>query len=296
MDKIDRTGCAICPRRCGGVWFCEAPETMSVARAALHFWEEPCISGEKGSGCVFFCGCNLRCVFCQNVSISQEIPACAKEMSPDELAEVFLHLEEAGANNINLVTAGPYVPLVAETIGLARQKGLKLPIVYNTSSYETVEALQMLDGKVDIYLPDFKLWSSALCAEYLRAPNYREVAVEAIREMVRQCAGDGPQFDENGLMKRGVIVRHMLMPGCVEEGKKILYHLSHQYGQRILYSLLSQYVPIEGVPKKIARRVTEREYEKLTDYAWELGLEDAFVQDLSAGDKGFIPPFDGTIL
>lgn len=288
--------CNLCPRSCNvdrdnSFGICQASNTVKVARAALHYWEEPCISGENGSGAVFFSGCPLHCVFCQNEEISHG--KVGKEITTEQLAEVFLNLQAQGANNINLVTGTHYIPAIVESVKLAREKGLKLPIIYNTSGYEKVESLKLLAGIVDVYLPDFKYMDKDLAAKYSHASDYPEVAKAAIEEMVRQCGQ--PQFDENGFIQKGVIVRQLLLPGHVKDAKEIISYLHGKYDNRIYVSMMSQYTPMAHIAEKypeLNRRVTKREYESYVSYALELGIENAFIQDRKVAKESFIPDFN----
>lgn len=295
MTKI----CTLCPRNCkvdrenGEKGICGQTNELKVARAALHFWEEPCISGTAGSGTVFFSGCGLHCVFCQNEAIANG--SVGKLISIERLTDIFLELEKQGANNINLVTPGHYIPQIKEALLLAKEKGMELPIVYNTSSYESVEALRSLEGLVDIYLPDFKYMSSGLAKKYSHAADYPKVAMAAIAEMVRQTGV--PAFDEegeNGLIKRGTIVRHLTLPGCMEDSKEILKYLYETYGNRIYISIMNQFTPLENVEKfpELNRKITEPEYEELIDYAIALGIEQGFMQEGETAEESFIPDFD----
>ena len=294
MGKV----CTLCPRNCGvdreigekGV--CGQTEELKVARAALHFWEEPCISGETGSGTVFFSGCSLHCVFCQNEQIANG--TVGKMITIDRLAEIFLELQQQGANNINLVTPGHFIPQIKEALLIAKERGLGLPVVYNTSSYESVEALRSLEGLVDIYLPDFKYMSNNLSEKYSHAPDYAKVAKAAIAEMVRQTGS--PLFDEageEGLMKRGTIVRHLMLPGCIEDSKAVLQYLYETYGERIYISIMNQFTPLENVTgyPELNRKVTDEEYEELIDFAIDLGIEQGFVQEGGTAEESFIPDF-----
>lgn len=251
------------------------PQDIFLARAALHMWEEPCISGKEGSGTVFFSGCSMKCVFCQNRDIA--IGDIGKKITVERLAEIFLELQQQGANNINLVTPTHYIPAIIEALRLAKGNGLVLPIVYNTSGYEKVESLRLLDGLVDIYLPDMKYYSAELSMRYSNAENYFEVASLALAEMVRQT---GAPLFEKDLMKRGVIVRHMILPGNTRDSKKILDYLLQTYGNQIYISLMSQYTPMQQMQgfEEIQRRVTGREYEKVVNYAVDSGLENGFFQ------------------
>ena len=292
--------CTLCPRNCavdrknGEKGICGQTSELKVARAALHFWEEPCISGTTGSGTVFFSGCSLHCVFCQNESIANG--TVGKHITIERLAEIFFELEKQGANNINLVTPGHFIPQIREALLLAKKQGLTLPIVYNTSSYENVEALKSLDGLIEIYLPDFKYMSSELSAKYSHAADYAKVAKAAIAEMVRQTGT--PVFDENGedgLIKRGTIVRHLTLPGCMEDSKEILKYLHDTYGEQIYISIMNQFTPLENVAAypELNRKITEEEYEELIDYAIDLGVEQGFIQEGETAEESFIPAFDG---
>lgn len=288
--------CTLCPRKCkadragGKTGACGVNSNIKVARAALHYWEEPCISGKKGSGAVFFSGCSLHCVFCQNRDISDG--RMGKEISRQRLLDIFFELKEKGANNINLVTPGQYIPDIVWAVENARAAGFDLPIVYNTSSYENVDNLKMLEGIVDIYLPDFKYMDSTLAQKYSKAADYPKVAMTAIEEMVRQQPK--AVFDEDtGLIKKGVIVRQLLLPGHVKDAKDILTYLHEHYGDRIYISMMSQFTPfgLEKYPG-INRRVTKREYERYIDHAIELGVENAFIQEGNVAEESFIPAFD----
>lgn len=287
--------CTLCPRNCqvnrsmGQTGFCGMPETVLVARASLHMWEEPCISGRNGSGTVFFTGCNLKCVFCQNHVIA--VGAKGREVTIEKLAELFLMLQDKGAHNINLVTPSHYVPGIVKALTASRMQGLHIPIVYNTSGYDSVETLAMLDGLVDIYLPDFKYVSPVLSKRYSHAADYFDVACKSLAEMVRQV-GD-PVFDGD-LLQKGVIVRHLLLPGCVNDSKAVIRYLYETYGDRIFISIMNQYTPlphVEAYPE-INRKVTETEYDEVVDYAIELGVENGFIQEGDTAKESFIPEFD----
>lgn len=295
--------CILCPRSCkidrehGEKGICGQTNQLKVARAALHYWEEPCISGTAGSGTVFFSGCSLHCVFCQNESIANG--SVGKLISEERLAEIFLELQEQKAANINLVTASHYIPQVKNALYRAKKQGLSIPIVYNTSSYETVEALKSLEGLIDIYLPDFKYMDTALAKKYSHAENYPQTAKAAIAEMVRQTGK--PCFDENGeegLLKRGTIVRHLTIPNCLEDSKKILRYLHETYENQIYISIMNQFTPLENVKNypELNRKITEEEYEELIDYAIEIGIEQGFIQEGETAEESFIPNFDSKIL
>lgn len=332
--------CMLCPRECsvnrkkGEMGVCGQTAVIKAARAALHMWEEPCISGQNGSGTVFFSGCNLGCIFCQNHNIATG--KAGIEISIERLAEIFLELQEKGANNINLVTAGHFVPQVVEALKQAKQQGLYLPVVYNTSSYEKVETLRLLEGYVDIYLPDLKYVDSTISSRYSHAADYFTCASAAIAEMVRQvgkpefvferAAGkegssveflvdekkkiseqqnnmifDAAEYQERSeageslLMRKGVIVRHLVMPNCVEDSKRVISYLLKTYGGQIFISIMNQYTPLPQCREypELSRRVTEAEYDAVVDYAIELGIENGFIQEGGVAEESFIPEFDG---
>lgn len=289
--------CALCPRRClvnreqGERGYCGQTAELRVARAALHQWEEPCLSGTVGSGTVFFAGCSLGCVFCQN----QEIAAgrAGKLISVERLVEIFLELQEKGAHNINLVTATHFVPQVAEALRQAKQEGLKLPVVYNTSSYEYVSTLRWLEGLVDIYLPDLKYRDSAWSLRYSHAADYFSYASRAIAEMVRQVGE--PVFSEpEGLMKRGVIVRHLVLPGGEADSKEVIRYLYETYKNQIYISIMNQFTPTPGLVQypELNRTLTEKEYSRIVDYAIRLGVEQGYIQEGETAKESFIPSFD----
>lgn len=286
--------CSLCPRMCNidrevTTGYCGVKQTLRVARAALHFWEEPCISGEEGSGAVFFTGCNLRCVFCQNYQIARAEQG--KEITVERLSEIFLELQEKKANNINLVTATHYVPQVVEALKLAKLQGLHIPVVYNCGGYETVETLNLLEGLVDIYLPDFKYVDSERAKRYSHAENYPEAAKTALAEMVRQQPR--AEFDERGMMKKGVIVRHLMLPGGIKDSKAVVKYLYETYGNQIFVSLMNQYTPLPHVTDypEINRKLKKFEYDRLVDYAIALGVENGFIQEGETAEESFIPAF-----
>ncbi len=292
--------CDVCPRECklnidaSAVGFCgfsliEREKEIKLARAALHFYEEPCISGRNGSGAVFFSGCNLRCVFCQNHNIAN--CKIGKGVSVSRLSEIFMELQKKGAHNINLVTPTHYAYQIIEAIKNARDNGLNIPIVYNTSAYDSVNTLKALEGYIDIYLPDYKYADSELAARLSRASDYPDVAIEAIGEMIRQV---GMPVVENGIIKRGVIIRHLVFPGNIRNSKAVIDRLVSTFGTDITLSIMNQYTPIEGLelPGELGRTVTEREYNKVLDYAFEKGLVNGFFQDGETCKESFIPAFD----
>lgn len=292
------SNCNLCPRQCGAdrengkSGICGVSgKNILAARAALHFWEEPCISGERGSGTVFFSGCPLRCVYCQNYQIaSTEV---GMEISEERLKEIFLELQEKGAHNINLVTPTHYTPEIIRAIRKAKEQGLRLPIVYNCSGYEKVETLKMLKGIVNVYLTDFKYMEREAAVCYSKAPDYPEIARAALKEMMNQT-GEA-KFDENGIMQSGVIVRHLLLPGHVRNARAVVKYVYETYGDQLYLSLMNQYTPLPQVKKEfpeLDRRVTEREYQRLISYALEIGVENAFIQDGNTAKESFIPMFD----
>lgn len=294
MNKYEN--CLLCPRKCGinrrtgqtGV--CGVSSEIKVARAALHYWEEPCISGKRGSGAVFFSGCSLHCVFCQNREISDG--KAGKVISKERLSDIFMELADKGANNINLVTPGQYIPDIVWAVNNAKSRGMKLPIIYNTSGYENVTELKLLEDIVDVYLPDFKYMDSTLSAMYSRAKDYPSVAKQALSEMVRQLP-DVVIDDATGLIQKGVIVRQLLLPGHVNDAKAVLKYLYDTYHDHVYISMMSQFTPIalKDYPE-INRTVTRREYERLVDYALEIGITNAFIQEGDVAKDSFIPAFD----
>ena len=288
--------CRLCPRNCGvnrlegHKGFCQVTGEVLVARAALHMWEEPCISGAEGSGAVFFSGCSLGCSFCQNGAIRRG--QRGRIYSIPELAETFLELQSQAANNINLVTAGHYLPQTAAALRLAREQGLVIPVVYNSSGYEKPEMLRLLKGLVDIYLPDFKYMDSELAQKYSHDREYPRIAQAAIEEMASQV-GEA-QFDSRGMMTRGLVVRHLLLPGHVADSRRVVEYLYRTYGDSIYISLMNQYTPMPAMAEDplLSRRVTAREYDRLVDYALSLGLEHGFIQEGETAQESFIPDFD----
>lgn len=317
-DLFDLTCCTLCPRNCrvnraaGNVGYCGEPADLYAARAALLKWEEPVITGPVGSGAIFFSGCNMGCIFCQNYKIANtkafdgsKHPAGIR-VTPEHLSEIMLRLQdEEKATNINLVTPSHYLPVIVPALERAKDNGLTIPVVYNTSSYEKAEALKRLDGLVDIYLPDLKYVSSALSAKYSKAPDYFDIASRAIAEMVRQQPGplfaDGSHsLDEEDdaddpVMLKGVVVRHLALPGQAEDSRRVIRYLYETYGSRIFISIMNQYTPmpqVKGDPE-LDRRLSDEEYESLVDYAIGLGVENGFIQDGKTASESFIPEFNG---
>lgn len=302
QNNLSNSPCNLCPRSCmakrseGQIGYCLCDDKIYVARAALHMWEEPCISGGVGSGTVFFSGCNLRCVYCQNFEIAARRQG--KQVTTSELSEVFLSLQEKGAANINLVTPDPYILEITQALIMAKEKGLHIPIVYNGSGYEKKEVIERLRGLVDIFLTDFKYMDGKLAKKYSFAEDYPEVAKEALSVMV-EVAG-APVFDEKGMMQKGVIVRHLLLPGHKRNAKAVIQYVYETYGDGIFISLMNQYTPFARLKEKesysgLCRKVTKREYETVVDYMLFLGVKNAFIQEGDTAKESFIPDFDGTI-
>lgn len=292
---LDFTNCHLCPRNCGvnrniSEGFCGCSSTLKAARAALHHWEEPCISGTRGSGAVFFSGCTLKCCFCQNHLISQG--SFGKEITPKHLGEIFLSLQEQGAHNIDLITATQFLPLILPALDLVKHK-LHIPVVYNCGGYEKKETLALLKDYIDIYLPDLKYYSSVLSKRYSKAENYFEVASFAILSMIEQTGG--LQYDQHGILQKGVIIRHMVLPGCKDDSIQLLHWMKDTLPEgSYLLSLLSQYTPFYKSCEypEINRRITTYEYNKVLDTAIALGLTDGFMQEKSSAKEEYTPPFD----
>jgi len=288
--------CTICPRNCGvdrtkgKRGYCRESDKLVVARASLHMWEEPCISGTNGSGTVFFSGCALGCVYCQNHSISKGMSG--KEITIERLAEIFLELQSRGAHNINLVTPTHFVPQIIDALVMSRNKGLGIPIVYNSSGYEKVETIKMLDGHVSIYLPDLKYMDFGIAKKYSNCEDYFHHASKAIAEMVNQTGEIA--FDENGMAVKGVIVRHMTLPGYLEDSKNIIRYLHEMFEDKIYMSIMNQYTPLPNVSKypEINRKIRNDEYDELVNYALSIGVENGFIQEGQTAVESFIPDFD----
>ena len=295
MQLSEYNECRLCARSCGvnrnsgKLGACRVGADPVIARAALHMWEEPPISGTAGSGTVFFSGCSLGCIYCQNATISRA--SYGKTVTVDRLSRIMLDLQGQGAHNINFVTPTHYAPSIIAATRTARQKGLTIPIVYNTSSYDTPETIRSLDGTVDIYLADYKYTLPRTASAYSHAANYPEVARIAIDEMVKQ---KGCAVIKDGIMTSGVIVRVLLLPGHVAEAKLCVKYLYETYGDSIYISLMSQYTPMPGMPAPLDRPVTSAEYDELVDYAIKKGITNAFIQDGTSAAESFIPPFDST--
>ncbi len=296
--KHDPTLCTACPRRCGADrvsgrgGFCHAPDTVLLSRAALHMWEEPCLSGTRGSGTVFFTGCPLSCVYCQNKTISRG--ENGYPVTEERFVSILLSLQEKGAHNVNLVTPTHYAPFLASALKRAREAGLTIPIVYNCGGYEGLEALRSLRGLIDIYLPDFKYADAEAARRYSAAPDYFEVAKASLREMVDQCKE--ALFDQDGIMQKGVIVRHLMLPGNYRNSHDVIKYLATTYGNKIYISLMNQYTPIGDIGERfpeLASTVSDKEYRRLVAYAVRLGVTQGFTQEGGAATESFIPAFDG---
>ncbi len=286
--------CTLCPRNCGvnrekekGV--CQAGETMKIGCYRLHLWEEPCITGKYGSGTIFFTYCNLQCIFCQNQQISQK--QVGYEISVERFAEICLELQEKKATNINLVTPTHFLPPIIEGLKLAKKQGLKIPVVYNTSGYEKKETIKKLEGLIDIYLPDFKYWEEELSQKFSKGKNYRHYAIESIKEMVRQTGT--PRFDKEGNLVRGVIVRHLVLPNHLDDSKKILSYLHETYREQVILSIMNQYTPMcpNSIYPELNRTLSEEEYNEIIDYALDIGITQAYMQEGETQKESFIPEF-----
>ncbi|MCD7747303.1 MAG: radical SAM protein [Firmicutes bacterium] len=296
--------CMLCPRKCGvdrtksSRGRCGAGAEIRAARAALHMWEEPCISGTRGSGAVFFSGCPLGCIFCQNSAISHENYGFS--VTPEELADIFLRLEDEGANNINLVTAVHFTPGVVTALEAARGRGLKIPVVYNSGGYESVSTLRLYEGLVDVYMPDLKYISPGVSYAYSGVGNYFETAKLALDEMYRQVGGaefsDGSGATEAGIMTRGLLVRHLLLPGQIEDSLEVIAYLHAHFGDDIYISIMNQYTPPQNgsLPPELRRRVTDEEYGRVVSFADKIGVKHGFIQEDGASSDSFVPEFDGT--
>ncbi len=290
--------CVLCPRRCGvdrsagEVGFCKQPsDRIQIARAALHMWEEPCISGENGSGTVFFCGCTMRCCYCQNRELWNK--KTETNVSVERLSEIFIRLQKQGAHNINLVSPTPYVYQIIQAVKLAKHDGLNVPIVYNTGGYETTETIRLLKDTVDIYLTDFKYGNDTLAEKYSGTPDYFQNVSQALATMV--ATAGRPKFNKSGIMTRGVIVRHLVLPGEMENTKQVLRYISDNFGSTVVLSLMQQYTPLEKLPfRNLRRRVSFFEYNSLCRYAKELGFTTGYFQHRRTSSKSFIPKFDET--
>lgn len=286
--------CNLCPRICNVdrkkvLGYCMAPNEMVIARYSMHLWEEPVISGEMGSGTIFFSYCNLRCCYCQNYEISELHKG--RIVSVEEFSDICLELQERGANNINLVTPTMFVHKIREGLLLAKSKGLKIPVVYNSSGYENVSTIKMLDGLVDIYLVDLKYYDDELAFKYSKCKNYFKCASSAIEEMVKQIGNN--IINDDGIMERGVIVRHLVLPGNIDDSKRIIKYLYDKYEDKIIISIMNQYTPVRELKySELNRKIFDSEYDEVVDYAYDIGVRNAFIQEGDTQEASFIPDFD----
>jgi len=294
LEKLEK--CDLCPRNCkvnrvnGEKGFCEAVGLgVKQARIGLHYYEEPCISGSSGSGTIFFSGCNLRCKFCQNYKISWE--GKGEEISIEELADKMLWLQEEGANNINLVTGFMYIPQIIESLKIAKNKGLDIPVVYNSSGYENVDALKLLEGYVDIYLPDFKYYYDDLAFKLSSAKDYRETATKAIKEMLRQQPEN--IYDEDGMLLKGVIIRHLVLPNHIQNSKQALKLIRNTFGKNVYVSVMAQYFPCYKACEieEINRKLSEEEFEEIENFVYSLNLKNGYIQYLEDNEEQYVPEF-----
>ena len=291
------TACQLCPRQCkvnrlsGEIGFCQAGILPRLGLVSLHQWEEPCISGTNGSGTVFFSHCNLRCLFCQNHEISQK--SVGKEVSIERLAAIFLEQQQRGAHNINLVTPSHYTPQIAEALTRSKRNGLIIPIIYNTNAYDSVIAIELLRGLVDIYLPDLKYVDARYAVDFSQAPAYFQHASAAIAAMVAQVGQ--PTFDAQGMMTRGVIIRHLALPGLTVDSKAVIRYVHQTFGHSVFLSIMNQYTPLyeAATHPRLSRGLSTEEYEELIEYALTLGVENGFIQEGGAVSESFVPIFDG---
>lgn len=287
--------CRLCPRNCqinrldNLKGYCNADNSLKISRAALHFWEEPCISGTKGSGTIFFSNCSLKCVFCQNHLISQD--SVGKDISLHRLGDIFLELQEQGAHNINLVTPTHYVYHILEALDYAKQNGLKIPILYNSSGYEKVETIQLLKGYIDVYLPDIKYFDNKYSIRYSNAPDYFKYASASINEMLKQVGTC--KFNENGIIQKGIVVRHMMLPGLLFDSKKIIDFIYNSFGDSVYLSLMNQYTPLNKASNytEINKPLNSKHYEALIDYALSIGIKNGFIQENGTSSDSYVPDF-----
>ena len=287
--------CTICPHKCGIdrtkiAGRCRATDKIKIALYSVHKFEEPCISGENGSGTIFFSNCNMNCIYCQNYEISQQ--GKGREISIEELANIMIIQQERGVENINLVTPTSYVIQIIEAIKIAKEKGLRIPIVYNTNGYENVETLKLLEGFVDIYLPDLKYVDNALSKKYSKVDNYFEIATKAIKEMYRQVGQ--PILNENGIMKKGLMIRHLILPNQVENSKQILKWIKENMDQHVFVSIMAQYFPTYKAKKidELNRKLTQKEYEEVENYLYDLELENGYIQELGEHEEEYVPKWE----
>lgn len=288
--------CSLCTWNCkvnrleGKLGACKANDTVKLARAELHLWEEPPISCGKGSGAVFFSHCNLKCVFCQNHEISQEFKG--KAVSIERLSDIFIELQEKGANNINLVTPTHYVPQIKEAIEIARNKGLNLPILYNTNGYDSLETIKSLEGYIDVYLPDFKYFNDKYAFKYSKIKNYKENVLPVLKEMVNQTGE--PKFDSEGRIQKGVIIRHLMLPGLLFDSKKVIDTIYNTFGNKVYISIMNQYIPMNkaSLYPEINKTLNPKHYDSLVNYAADIGITNGFIQDEGSNNSSYVPSFE----
>ena len=288
--------CTICPHKCGIdrtkiTGRCKATDKIKIALYSVHKFEEPCISGENGSGTIFFSNCNMNCIYCQNYEISQQ--GKGREISIEKLANIMIKQQEKGVENINLVTPTSYAIQIIEAIKIAKEKGLKIPIVYNTNGYENVETLKLLEGFVDIYLPDLKYVDNALSKKYSKVDNYFEIATKAIKEMYRQVGQ--PILNENGIMQKGLMIRHLILPNQVENSKQILKWIKENMDDHVFVSIMAQYFPTYKAKEtnELNRKLTQKEYEEVENYLYDLELENGYIQELGEHEEEYVPKWEG---
>lgn len=287
--------CKVCPHNCkvnrtnNEIGRCRASDKVKIALASLHYYEEPCISGEKGSGTVFFSNCNMNCKFCQNYEISAE--GKGKEITIEELADTFLDLQQKGANNINLVTPTIYAYKIIEAIKIAKSKGLKIPIIYNSNGYESIDTLKNLEGYIDVYLPDLKYYYDDIAIKYSGVKNYFTVATEAIKEMYRQVGA--PKLNENGMIQKGLIIRHLVLPNNIENSKKVLSWIKNNIDENVYVSIMAQYFPCYKAKNinDLNRKLTVEEYEEIENFVYELDISNGYMQDLGEYEEEYVPNF-----
>ena len=288
--------CEICPHKCrvnrleGKKGICKSSDKIKIALYSTHNFEEPCISGENGSGTVFFSNCTMNCIYCQNYEISQL--GKGKEITIEELADIFIKQQENKVENINLVTPTSYVPQIIEAIKMAKNKGLKIPIVYNTNGYENIETLKLLEGYIDIYLPDLKYFYDKLGKEYSKVNNYFEIATKAIKEMYRQVGA--PKLNEDGMMTKGLMIRHLILPNEVQNSKQVLKWIKENLDENVFVSIMAQYFPtyLAKDVDKLSRKITKEEYEEVENYVYELDLKNGYMQDLGEHEEEYVPKWE----
>ena len=296
MCNKELVECKVCPHTCkvnridGKAGRCKASSKVKIALASLHYYEEPCISGENGSGTVFFSHCNMNCKFCQNYEISCQ--GKGKEISIQQLADTFLELKQKGADNINLVTPTIYAYQIIEAIKIAKQKGLDLPIIYNSNGYESIETLKSLEGYIDVYLPDLKYYDDEMALEYSGITNYFGHATKAIQEMYRQVGN--PKLDENGMIQKGVIIRHLVLPNYIENSKKVLQWIKENIDRRVYVSIMAQYFPCYQAKEisKLNRKLTQEEYNEIEEFVYQLDIQNGYMQDLGEHEEEYVSNFD----